>query len=198
MTIQIAVALREARPVAPVVVDAQRLGVGDHGALGAARGARGEDDVGGVVRRDGVRPGADRRGRDPSPAARKSFQVRKSLGGVVGEHDHVAQVGQSGQRPAPGPSPAARRSEATYEVPRKVPVTNSSLARVRRRTYAASVPLKRVLSGTRTPPARHRAERGDDPARRVLGAQMATRSPARSPAAAAAAAARSTRAPSSA
>lgn len=93
--------------------------------------------------------------------------------------------------------PAARRSDATYDVPRNVPVTNSSRARLRDSTYAASVPLKRVLSGTSTAPA-DTAPRAETIQSRVFGAQMATRSPSRTPFARQAAAARSTRAPNSA
>jgi hypothetical protein len=63
--------------------------------------------------------------------------------------------------------------------------------------YAASVPLKRVLSGTRTAPA-DTAPSEETIQSRVLGAQMATRSPGLTPFATQAAAARSTRAPNSA
>lgn len=104
---------------------------------------------------------------------------------------------ESGQRAGTLPSPAARRSDATYEVPRNVPVTKSSLARLRASTYAASAPLKRVLSGTSTAPA-ETAPSAQTIQSRVFGAQTATRSPVRTPSARQAAAARSTRAPSSA
>ncbi|GDY44787.1 hypothetical protein SANT12839_056690 [Streptomyces antimycoticus] len=95
------------------------------------------------------------------------------------------------------PSPAARRSDATYEVPRKVPVMNRCEARVRRSTYAASAPLKRVLTGTSTPPA-VTAPSAATTQSVVLGAQIAARSPGSRPEATHAAAARSIRAPSSA
>ncbi len=74
---------------------------------------------------------------------------------------------------------------------------NRWVARVRRRTYAASAPLKRVLTGTRTPPA-VTAPRAATIQSVVLGAQIATRSPRSTPEAMHAAAARSIRAPSSA
>ncbi|MET8246146.1 OB-fold domain-containing protein [Streptomyces sp. NPDC005202] len=38
-------------------------------------------------------------------------------------------------------------------MPRNVPVTNRTFAPLRRRTYAASLPLKRVFRGTSTAPA---------------------------------------------
>ena len=46
-------------------------------------------------------------------------------------------------------------------------MTKSSRARLRARTYAASAPLKRVLSGTSTAPAETAPERGDDPVQGV-------------------------------
>lgn len=59
------------------------------------------------------------------------------------------------------------------------------------------MPLKRVLTGTRTAPA-VTAPRAETIQSRVLGAQTATRSPGATPEAIQAAAARSTRSPSSA
>ena len=76
-------------------------------------------------------------------------------------------------------------------------VTNSSRAPLRRSTYAASGPLKRVLRGTRTAPA-DTAPSAAVIQSREFGAHTATRSPGSVPLAMQAAAARSTRAPSSA
>ncbi|KUJ37477.1 hypothetical protein ADL25_27630 [Streptomyces sp. NRRL F-5122] len=133
----------------------------------------------------------------PSPPARKSFQVRKSAGASSASTTTCSRCGRPGRGPFPGPSPAARRSDATYDVPRNVPVTNSSFARLLSSTYAASVPLNRVLSGTSTAPA-VTAPSAETIQSRVFGAQIATRSPTPTPFAMQAAAARSTRAPSSA
>ncbi|CAM5632886.1 hypothetical protein SALBM311S_12992 [Streptomyces alboniger] len=77
-----------------------------------------------------------------------------------------------------------------------MPVTNSSRAPLLASTSAASAPLKRVFSGTRTTPA-DTAPRAETIQSSELGAQIPTRSPVRSPLATHAAAARSTRAPSS-
>lgn len=146
----------------------------------------------------------------PSPLARKSFQVRKSAGASSDSTTTCSRCGSPGSGPgrshtlpAPGarsrpPSaPAARRSEATYDVPRNVPVMNSSFARLRARTSAVSPPLKRVFSGTSTAPA-ETAPSAETIQSREFGAQRATRSPTPTPFATHAAAARSTRAPSSA
>lgn len=76
-------------------------------------------------------------------------------------------------------------------------MTNSSRARLLRRMYAASVPLKRVFSGTSTAPA-VTAPSAETIQSRVFGAQIATRSPGSTPEARHPAAARSTRSPSSA
>lgn len=76
-------------------------------------------------------------------------------------------------------------------------MTKRSFARLRCRMYAASLPLKRVLRGTRTAPA-VTAPSAETIQSRVFGAQTATRSPGSTPEAMHAAAARSTRSPSSA
>ncbi len=133
----------------------------------------------------------------PSPPARKSFQVRKSAGASSASTTTCSSAGSPGRGPSPGPSPAARRSDATYDVPRNAPVTNSSRAPLPPSTYAASLPLKRVFSGTSTAPA-DTAPRAETIQSVEFGAQMPTRSPTSTPAAMQAAAARSTRAPSSA
>ena len=76
---QVAVALAQAGPVAPVEVGPQRLAVGHDDTLGVARRAGREDDVAGVVGADARRPGrrggvahgvAPGRGSRPSPPRR--------------------------------------------------------------------------------------------------------------------------------
>jgi hypothetical protein len=133
----------------------------------------------------------------PFPLARKSFQVRKSAGASSESTTTCSSDGSPGSGPGPpAPSPAALRSDATYDVPRNVPVTKSRRAPLRRSTSAASAPLKRVFSGTRTAPA-DTAPSAETIQSRVFGAQIATRSPTATPFAMHAAAACSTRAPSS-
>ncbi len=132
-----------------------------------------------------------------APAARNSRHVQNSGGTSPDSTTTSRSDGTPGNGPGPAPEPAARRSAATYDVPRNGPVTNSSRAPLPRSTSTASPPLKRVFSGTRTAPA-DTAPSAATIQSRELGAHTATRSPVATPLARHAAAARSIRAPNSA
>ncbi|MGX1504290.1 UNVERIFIED_CONTAM: hypothetical protein RKD43_002915 [Streptomyces graminofaciens] len=91
---QVAVTLAQPGELAPQVVAAQGLGVGDDRALGAAGGAGGEDEIGGVVGGDGGGalphlPGvhAVAAGEEVLPGP---VLVRRALG----QDDDLLQVGQ--------------------------------------------------------------------------------------------------------
>ncbi len=99
---QVAVALAQSGELAPHVVAAQGLGVGDDRALGAAGGAGGEDDVGGGLGADGLGALADRCGRYAVPARQEVLPRAEGVGGVVGEDDDLFQVRQSRQRSGAG------------------------------------------------------------------------------------------------
>ena len=88
---EIAVALFQAHDGAPVGEDAQALGVGGGDALGAARGARGEDDVGEIPADHRPRPLVGRAGRHRLASGQVLLPGHGVPGGVAPQHDHTLE-----------------------------------------------------------------------------------------------------------
>ena len=112
---QIAVAPREARQVAPDLVRPQRLRVGDHRALGAARRAGGEDDVGGPGPLARPRPSPAPPPLPPLPARQEVLPGAEVGRGVVREDHHLfrAVSRAAGRCPGPPAPPGAATPRTT-------------------------------------------------------------------------------------
>ena len=109
---QVAVALAQSGELAPHVVAAQGLGVGDDGALGAAGGAGGEDDVRGRLGADRLRALADRLGRYGVPARQEVLPGAEGARGRPRRGRPTCSRLAAAPAAGPGPSALPRRRAA--------------------------------------------------------------------------------------